>query len=257
MSISHMYSHAITRKPGSNFAEGITTSRLGPPSYELMLEQYVAYITTLRALGLEVIVLDPLPDYPDSYFIEDTAVVTPEIAVITNPGAVPRGGEQDSIDPILARFRRTVRIQPPGTLEGGDVLVIDKQAFIGISERTNLEGASQLARILAEYGYSCTEIPVESGLHLKSGINYVGKNTLLVTEGYASIKEVEDYNQIVLERDEEYAANTLLINDCLITPKGFPSVKEKIEELGLPVIELDVSEARKMDGGLTCMSLRF
>ncbi len=251
------FTHAIVRRPGENFVQGLTTSHLGRPSYELMLKQHDEYIRTLRSLGLEVIVLDAHPDYPDAYFVEDTAVVTPDVAVITNPGAASRQGEEDTIEPVLARYRNTLRIQAPGTLDGGDVLKMGTHFFVGISERTNREGAEQLGHFLEETGNTWTGIPVDAGLHLKSSVSYVGQNTLLVTEDFADLEEFKGYDKIVLDTSEEYAGNILLINDCLIMPKGFPDTRKKLEVLSLEVIELDVSEARKMDGGLTCMSLRF
>jgi dimethylargininase len=254
--VPDMFTYAIARKPGGNFAQGLTTSDLGAPSYELIVKQHEAYTRTLRSLGLKVIVLEAQPDYPDAYFVEDTAVVTPDVAVITNPGAESRRGEEDTIKPILARYRKTVRIQAPGTVDGGAVLMVGTHSFIGISDRTNEEGAEQLGRILEEYGNSWTVVPVETGLHLKSSVNYVGRNTLLVTEEFADL-ELKAHDKITLDKAEEYAANTLLINDCLITPKGFPNTRKRLEVMGLEIVELDVSEVRKMDGGLTCMSLRF
>jgi dimethylargininase len=255
--MSNQFTHAVVRRPGENFAHGLTTSRLGTPSYELMIKQHNAYIETLRSLGLDVIVLDPQPDYPDAYFVEDTAVVTPDAAIITNPGAETRRGEEDTIEPVLARYRNTLRISAPGTLDGGDVLMVDTHFFVGISERTNKEGAEQLGSILEEFGNTWTAIPVEAGLHLKSSVSYVGKNTLLLTKEFADHHQFEGYDRIVLDPAEEYAANSLLTNDCLIMPKGFPVTRKKLEALDLEIIELNVSETRKMDGGLTCMSLRF
>jgi dimethylargininase len=255
--MSNQFIHAIVRRPGENFAQGLTTSRLGTPSYELMIKQHDAYIKTLRALGLEVIVLDPQPDYPDAYFVEDTAVVTPDAAIITNPGAETRRGEEDTIEPVLARYRITLRIGAPGTLDGGDVLMVGTHFFVGISERTNKEGAEQLGSILAEFGNTWTAIPVEASLHLKSSVTYVGKNTLLLTKEFEDHHEFKGYDRVVLDPAEEYAGNSLLINDCLIMPKGFPGTRKRLEALGLEVIELDMSEVRKMDGGLTCLSLRF
>ncbi|MCK5428790.1 MAG: hypothetical protein KAI94_04925 [Anaerolineales bacterium] len=252
-----IFTHAITRRPGENFAQGITTSDLGMPDYQRMLAQHGAYIDTLKSLGLEVLVLDALEEYPDAYFVEDTAVVIPEVAIITNPGAAARKGEQQSIEPLLSRYRQIARIQPPGTVDGGDVLLVDKHIFVGISERTNREGAEQFGDILTEYGYTWGPIAVAAGLHLKSSVNHLGGKHLLVTREFVSLEHLQMYDKIVLDEAEEYAANTLWVNDTLITPKGFPKTKKQLESLGLPIIELDVSEARKMDGGLTCMSLRF
>lgn len=252
-----MFKYAITRKPGQDFAHGITTSNLGTPSYELLLEQHSAYIETLRSLGLDVIVLDPLLDYPDAYFVEDIAVVTPDVAIITNPGADSRRGEADTIESILAEYRETLRIQAPGTVDGGDVLMVGTHFFIGISDRTNRTGAEQLTSILEAYGNALTVVSVQSGLHLKSSVNYVGQNTLLTTEGYADVDQFREYDKIVVDKSEKYAANTVLIDNSLIIPKGFPKTRERLLTLDLNIIELDVSEMRKMDGGLTCMSVRF
>ena len=255
--MSKMFTYAIVRKPGDDFARGSTTSKLGTPRYELITKQHEAYIKALSSLGLEVIVLEALPNYPDAYFVEDTAIVTPDVAIITNPGNKDRQGEENTIERALAVYRKTIRIHPPGTVDGGDVLQVDSHFFIGISERTNREGAKQLGCIFEEYRYTWVTIYVEAGLHLKSSVNYIGKNTLLITEKFAYHNKFKDYHTIIIDKTEEYAANTLLINNSLITPKGFPNTIKKLEATGLGIIELDVSEARKMDGGLTCMSLRF
>jgi dimethylargininase len=252
-----MFTHAITRKPGENFARGLTPFKHEMPSYELIVKQHEAYVETLRSFGLEVIGLDALQDYPDAHFVEDTAVVTPDVAVIANPGAASRRGEVDTIAQVLARYRKTIRIQAPGTLDGGDVLMVGTHFFIGLSERTNKEGAEQLGRILEAHGNTWTTVPVVAGLHFKSSVNYVGKNTLLVTEDFADFDELKSYDKIVVDMDEAYACNTLLVNDLLITPKGFPATRKKLERMGFEIIELDMSEARKMDGGLTCLSIRF
>jgi dimethylargininase len=252
-----MFTHAITRKPGKNFGDGITTANLRSPSYDLIIDQHNVYIAALRSIGLEVIVLDAHADYPDAYFVEDTAVVTPQVAVITNPGADARKGEVDSIEPVLSKYRKITRIRAPGTLDGGDVFIAAEHCFIGISDRTNPEGAEQLGQILEQSGYKWTPIPVTGGLHLKSGVNYIGKNTLLVTREFASRGVFDKFAKIVIDDDEELAANTLWVNDTLLMSEGFPKTKKRLETLGLSIIELDVSEAQKMDGGLTCMSIRF
>jgi dimethylargininase len=252
-----MFTYAIVRTPGTNFARGITTANLGMPDYPQMVQQHQAYTQTLMSMGLEVIVLDAEPRFPDAYFVEDVAVVTPQVAIITNPGAQARKGEEDSLVGVLARYRPIARILPPGTLDGGDVLIIGSQIFIGISARTNLQGASQMGQILAGYGYHWTPVPIAAGLHLKSSVNHIGKSTLLICEDFAKRDEFVDYLKIIVPKNEEYAANTLWINDHLIMPYGFPQTKQRLVATGLPVVELDVSEARKMDGGLTCMSLRF
>lgn len=253
-----MFTHAITRKPGENFARGLTTTVSSEPAdYGLLLKQHEAYLAALSAAGLEVIVLDPQPDYPDAHFVEDTAVVAPDVAVITIPGAEARRGEEESIIPVLADFRRIERIQAPGTVDGGDVLQVGNHFFIGISERTNQAGAEQLGRILQRYGHTWTTVAVGAGLHLKSSVNYVGRNTLLVTADFAAKEPLKGYQHLVLDHEETYAANTLLVNDRLLIPAGYPKTCRQLESLGLNRVELEVSEVRRMDGGLTCMSLRF
>ncbi|MBW2410598.1 MAG: amidinotransferase, partial [Deltaproteobacteria bacterium] len=195
--------------------------------------------------------------YPDAHFVEDTAVVTPDLAVIARPGASARQGEEDSIAPVLARYRNTERIVAPGTLDGGDVLMVGNHFFIGISERTNKDGAAQLGKFLEEYGNTWDAVPVGAGLHLKSSINCIGNNTLLVTEEFQKNEALQKYDKIIVTTDEKYAANTLWINDHLITPAGFPETRRRLDAAGMKVIELDMSEVRKMDGGLTCLSIRF
>jgi len=253
-----MFTHAVARKPGENFASGLTTST-NPvkPDYERILQQHAAYVATLRDIGLEIVVMDPLPDHPDAYFVEDTAVVTPDIAVITNPGADSRKGETASIGRMMSQFRDIRHIQAPGTIDGGDVLMVSKHFFIGISERTNQEGARQLGTILEEFGNTWVTVPVGAGLHFKSSVNYIGKDTLLVTQDFADHNLLNKYSQIIVDPDENYAANTLYVNDHLIVPAGFPKTRRQLEKLKFAIVEMDVSEVAKMDGGLTCMSLRF
>jgi dimethylargininase len=252
-----MFSQAIVRKPGPNFAQGITTSDLGSPDYSKMQLQHEAYTQTLRNLGLVVDVLDPLPGFPDAHFVEDAAVVVPEMAVLTFPGAKSRQGEQTAIEPILKRYRSIRKIEPPGTLDGGDVMMVERLFFIGLSDRTNRQGAEQLGRILEEFGYGWKMVTVAAGLHLKSSVNYIGSGTLLVTPEFANMEEFDPYRKIIVDPVESYASNTLWINGTLLTPKGFPNIFDKLQQLGLPLIELEMSEARKMDGGLSCLSLRF
>ncbi|MBN1163034.1 MAG: amidinotransferase [Candidatus Krumholzibacteriota bacterium] len=248
---------AVTRRPGRNPGAGITTVARGEPRVELLREQHEKYLETLRSLGLKVVELPPLPGFPDAYFVEDTAVVTPDIAVITNPGAVSRRGEAAAMEEVLGRYHAVRRILPPGTLDGGDVLKAERHFFIGISERTNLEGARQLGEILEEYGNTWIPVRVEEGLHLKSGVSYLGDETLLLTEELAGRDLFKAYGRIVTAKNEDYAANMLSINGSMIVPRGFPATREKLEALGRDIIELDTSEIRKMDGGLSCMSIRW
>ena len=250
-----MYSKAIVRRPGRNFANGITTSSLGKPDYEKALEQHSAYCDTLERCGVELTILEADERYPDGCFVEDTAVVNSKVAVVTHPGAAARLGEEVEISQVLSGFRTLETIAFPGTLEGGDILKVENHYFIGLSGRTNKEGADQLAAILSKYGFTSSEIKVEAGLHLKSDIAYLGKGNFISTPAFS--KMIYPANTIILDQDECYSANCLLVNDILLIPKGFPESKTKIADLGYNIIELEMSEFRKMDGGLTCLSLLF
>ena len=250
-----MYTKAIVRRPGRNFAEGITIANLGKPDFEKALEQHSAYCDALTGCGLELLVLEADERYPDGCFVEDTAIVTGETAVITRPGAASRMGEEAEISEILSEFRKIETIKLPGTLDGGDVLRVEDHFFIGISGRTNSDGAMQLSAILSKYGYTASEIEVGSGLHLKSGVAYLGKGNFISVEGFSKIAGPSVI--IISDQEENYSANCVKVNDCLLIPKGFPKSKNKIIKLGYYIIELDMSEFRKMDGGLTCLSLLF
>src|SRR3954470_2925609 len=185
-----MFTRAILRCPGADFAAGITTASLGAPDRARMLAQHAAYATTLRALGLAVDVLDPLPGFPDAYFVEDVAVIVPEIAVIARPGALARRGEVEAIAPVVARHREVVTLEEPATLDGGDVLIVHRDVLVGVSARTNAAGAAQLARFLERHGYRVRPVPVAAGLHLKSSVSFLGGDTLLVAEGFATAPQL-------------------------------------------------------------------
>ena len=162
-------------------------------------------------------------------------------------------GEEAEISEILSEFRKIETIRFPGTLDGGDVLRVENHFFIGISGRTNREGARQLSSILSKYGFTASETEVGEGLHLKSGIAYLGKGNFISAVGFSKI--TGSSRVIILNQEESYYANCLQVNDFLMIPKGFPKAKKNILELGDKAIELDMSEFRKMDGGLTCLSL--
>src|SRR5690349_23599157 len=207
--LGRVLTEAIVRRPGPDFARGLTTAGLGKPDAARMLAQHAAYAGALRALGLEVEVLEPLPGFPDAYFVEDVAVVVPELAVVARPGAPSRLGEADAIGPALARRRKLARIEAPATLEGGDVLVAGRTVFVGLSARTNAQGAAQLARLLEPHGYRTVTVPVAAGLHLKSSVSWLGGDLLLLGERFASRPEFHAFRRIVLDEPAEPACNTL------------------------------------------------
>lgn len=252
---------AIVRGPGSNFAAGLTSVDLGQPDLNRTREQHDAYCMALESCGLELIRLAPDEEHPDSTFVEDTAVLTPRGAVITRPGAASRLGEITSIEPVLREHFVDVQfIRGASTVDGGDVCDAGEHFFIGISERTNEAGAEQLARVLESFGYSWSLIDIRGTsniLHLKSGLAYLGGKRLVIIEAFRNFEEFSGYDVIFVNKAEEYAANCVRVNGKVLVAAGFDDTNRKLEQLGYQTIALDMSEFQKMDGGLSCLSLRF
>lgn len=253
-----MFTRALLRKPCRNIIHGLSTAGLGVPDYEKALTQHAAYADALRACGVEVTTLAADENYPDSVFIEDTAVLSERVAIITRPGAASRQGEEVAVAESLHWvFEQLEYIIPPGTLEGGDVLRAGDQFFIGISARTNAAGAGQLAVILGKHGYSAIQVPLQQVLHLKTGIAYLENNRLLAGGEFVNHPQLKQFQIIPIADDEASAANSIWVNDRVLVPAGFPKTIQAIEKLGYETVPLDVSEFRKLDGGLSCLSLRF
>jgi dimethylargininase len=257
----HMFTKAIVRPPGSNFAGGLTRVDLGSPQLKRALEQHDAYCKVLESCGVEIVSLPPDEARPDSTFVEDTAILTPRGAVITRPGAESRRGEIEAIQPVLRDHYKEVHfIREPGTVDGGDICEVGEHFFIGISERTNSAGAEQLARVLESWGYSWSLIDIRGTsniLHLKSGLAFLGGNRLFLIDELREFEEFSGYDVVFVNKAEEYAANCLGINGKVLIASGFGETKNKLEQLGYQTIALDMSEFQKMDGGLSCLSLRF
>jgi len=256
------FTRAIVRPPTSNFADGLTSVALGVPDYQLAIEQHENYCQALVDCGLEVIPLPPDERYPDATFVEDTAVLAGKFALITNPGAVSRKGEETEIAKVLEGFYETMcAIQAPGTLDGGDICDADGHFFIGISHRTNIQGAEQLAGFLKQHGYTSTMIDIRNTLgilHLKSGIAYLGDGNMLVTRSFSQHEALQSYKRLVVPSDcEAYAANCIRVNNYVLFAEGFPVTQHLLESTGYALKVLEVSEFEKMDGGLSCLSLRF
>lgn len=253
-----MFTNAIVRTPCQNMTSGITSANLGSPIFELAQLQHERYIRALESCGVSVTVLEPEEDYPDSTFVEDTALITPECAIITNPGAQSRKGETDSIAAALAPFYSELeQIQAPGTLDAGDVMMTGSHYFIGLSERTNQAGAEQLIGILEKYGMTGSTVNMRGILHLKTGLSYLENNHLVIASGFKNEAQFAEFNHIPIDDGESYAANCIWVNDTVIIPAGFPKAQAAIESLGFNTIALDMSEFQKLDGGLSCLSLRF
>jgi dimethylargininase len=256
-----MFAKAIVKDPGSNFAAGLTSVALGTPVFERVLQQHKAYCMALEVCGLEVLRLTADEKHPDSTFVEDTAVLTPRGAVITRPGHASRLGEIEAIEPVLRQhYSHPHSIVAPGTVDGGDVCEAGEHFFIGVSRRTNEEGADQLARLLESFGYSSSLIDIRglsNILHLKSGLAYLGDKHLLVIEALRNRREISAYDLISVRSAEEYAANCLAVNGKVLIAAGFDETKNQLEHVGYETIALEMSEFQKMDGGLSCLSLRF
>jgi dimethylargininase len=256
-----VFTHAIVRLPGTNFAQGLTSVQMGVPLYDRVLQQHAHYCDALRACGLTITTLDADLDHPDSTFVEDTAVVTAHSAILTRPGARSREGEVAAIRPALCCFFSAVReIEAPGTVDGGDICEAEDQFFLGLSQRTNEEGARQLAALLAEEGYGSAIVDVremKSILHLKSGISYIGDRTLVVMEEMADHELFQGYELIRVSAQESYGANCVRVNDRVLVAAGFPLLTAELSARGFHPLVLEMSEFQKMNGGLSCLSLRF
>lgn len=254
-----MFTRAIVREPCKNIAQGLTAANLGTPDYEKAMIQHSNYVQALRDCGLEVLKLQADEDYPDSVFIEDIALLTPCFAVITNPGAPSRRGETAGIREVLQEFYEDIfEIQHPGTLEAGDVMKVGDHYFIGLSKRTNREGAEQLIALLDKFRLSGSTVELQNLLHLKTGVSYLENNTMLVAPELKESELFDNYCCIEVQPEETYAANCIWVNGTIIVPKGYPVTLQKIKDAGFDrMLAVDTSEFRKLDGGLSCLSLRF
>lgn len=256
------FKHTIVRRPGRSLANGITSApELGQPVYENAIKQHDVYIETLKTCGVDVTVLEASEEFPDSCFVEDNALCTPKVAIISRPGAATRQREVQMPDlrEALGKFYENIEeITAPGTIEPGDIAMVGEHYLIGLSDRTNEEGARQMIAFLEQYGMSGEMVEMKDMLHFKTGMSYIENNTVLVLDTFASNPVFDRFEKVIVPSDEAYAANSIWINDTIITPAGYPQVKAKLEALGkYRVVECDTSEYRKVDGGLSCLSLRF
>ncbi|MHB8584158.1 MAG: dimethylarginine dimethylaminohydrolase family protein, partial [Gammaproteobacteria bacterium] len=211
----------------------------------------------LEQLGCKLIRLPAEAELPDSVFVEDTAIVLDELAVITRPGAESRRAETASVADVLSQYRRLFQIQPPGTLDGGDVLRIGKILYVGLSNRSNREGIEQLQLILQPFGYVVNAMKLHDCLHLKSAVTQVTADTLLINRAWTDAHVFDDFQLIDVVSSEPFAANALLVGDTVIHPRAFPQTRERLEENGIQVRTVDASELAKAEGGMTCSSIIF
>jgi dimethylargininase len=219
--------------------------------------QHRAYVDTLVALGCKVETLPPLPENPDAVFVEDTAVVLDEIAVITRPGAESRRGEVDSSAAALARHRKLAYIEAPGTLDGGDVLTVGRTLYVGLSARSSKDGVEQMRAHLKPHGYEVRGVELHGCLHLKTAVTQVAERTLLMNPAWVDEADFKGMDFIHVDLLEPPAANAVRIGEALIYAQSFPRTLERLQQRGLRVHAVDMSETEKAEGGVTCCSLIF
>ena len=256
------FNNAIVRLPGPNFSEGLTTSTSkSAPDVNKALAQHAAYCNALKECGLDLTMIEANPQFPDGTFVEDTFVIAERVAIATRPGANTRQGEVASVAKALRRFKpQWEQIEAPGTVDGGDICQADEHFLIGLSARTNEAGAAQLAAILARHRYTASTVDIRGNatlLHLKSGIAYLGERRFLVVQGLPAIDAIADADRIEVAQSEAYAANCVRVNDQVLIAAGFPGVATALKTSGIRTRALEMSEFAKMDGGLSCLSLRF
>jgi dimethylargininase len=249
---------ALTRQVSQSFEHCLLTHLEHQPiDLQLARKQHAAYEQILAEHGCQILQLPEQPDMPDAVFVEDIALVFDELAVIARPGAAVRRLEVLSVMQALRAYRPVFTIEDPGTLDGGDVLWIDRTLYVGLSSRTNSEGIGQLEQLAAPSGYRIVTVPVEGCLHLKSAVTQVGAGVLLLHPGWIDATLFAGFKLLEVDPDEPLAANALLVDETVIYPQAFPATKNRLVSSGIRVQVVDVSELGKAEGGVTCCSLIF
>jgi len=249
---------AITREvsPSINDCE-LTFHARQPINVAKAIAQHKAYQDLLTELGVDVVSLPAEPALPDAVFVEDPALVVDEVAIVSIMGAATRRQESKSLADVLSRYRPIKYLVVPATLDGGDVLRINRLLLAGLSRRTNAEGIKQLRKAVEPYGYDVQAIEVKGCLHLKSACSYIGNNTLLVSRSLIDMQPLQQFEVIDVAVDEPAAANALLVKDVVIMAASFPKTRVRLEERGFYVRAIDMSELQKAEAGVTCTSLIF
>jgi dimethylargininase len=247
---------ALTRAVSDAIVRCELTHRARAPiDVALARAQHAAYEDTLCAAGCEVRRVAPAPDLPDAVFVEDTAVVLPEVAVLTRPGAESRRAELSAVEAALAPHRALVRVEAPATLDGGDVLVVGRRVFVGRSSRTNDAGVDRLRALLCPLGYAVEPVAVHGCLHLKSAVTALSDTMLLINRAWTRADAFREFDLVDVHPFEPDAANVLRVGEALIYPAEFPRTLERLERRGLPPRTVPASELAKAEGAVTCCSL--
>jgi len=257
--LSHRFDLAVTRLPAETVANGLRDRDIGDPDAATFRAEHAAYRRALESAGVDVVCLSALEAFPDSVFVEDPALCLPGFAILLRPGAESRRGEAEPLRDALADAGlRIIDLPAGGFVDGGDILVTDKEVVIGLSARTDAAGANALAEILAAEGFESRIVSTPTGiLHLKTGCATLGGDRLLVDAALLHGDIFKDYNLLPVPDGERYAANVIRVNDLVLVPQGYPRTEALLVDAGYAVRAVPTGEARKLDGGLSCMSLRI
>jgi len=260
--VSHAtrFSHAICRRPGPDIAQGLRAVDVGDPDPTQFAADHAAYVAALGAAGMAVTLLDPLPGFPDAMFVEDTAICLPEAAILMRPGAQSRAGEAAHMAPALRAFygEALMTLEPPARIEGGDVLIAPEEVMVGLSARTDRAGVAALDAALSQIGHRLRVVDTPPGvLHFKTDCSLIDDETILSTDRLAASGCFAGYRVIAVAEGEEPVANAIRVNGDLLVPNGYPRTADLLASAGFPVKLMANAEAAKLDGGLSCLSLRF
>lgn len=256
---SYTFSHAVCRKPSRSITKGLRAVDIGAPDLDVFAAHHADYVAALRSTGADVTVLEPLEAFPDSVFVEDAALCLQEGAVIMRPGAPSRLGEAAEMAPHLEKlYGDVLRIEGDGFIEGGDILTTEREILIGLSARTDKAGVEEFAGLVDRWGYKVRIVDTPEGvLHFKTDCSLLDGETILATERLDASGCFEGYKVIHTAEGEEACANTIRFNNLVIMPAGFPKTRDRLTGAGYEVREIGNSEAAKLDGGMSCLSLRF
>ena len=256
---SYTFTHAIARKPSARIVDGLRAVDTGTPDLRQFQQDHAHYVSLLASTGAEVSVLESLDEFPDSVFVEDAALCLPEVAIAMRPGAPSRVGEAAAMAPVLSGFYDDViSIVGPGFIDGGDILVSESEILVGRSARTDAAGIAELAQITSQWNYQVREVETPAGvLHFKTDCSLMDEETVLATRRLSDSGCFDGYRIISTAEGENAAANAIRFNELVIMPAGFPRTAEKLDAAGYAVREVGNTEAAKLDGGMSCLSLRF
>ncbi len=258
MSTATKFTHAITRKPAQSVENGLRAEDQGNPSAKAFANHHALYITALQETGAEVVTLAALEEFPDSVFVEDAALCLPQGAIVTRPGAPSRLGEAAAMEPTLRSLYSDVRVVEDGFIEGGDILVTEREILVGLSARTNSAGVASLQALVSDWGWTVRELQTPPDvLHFKTDCGLLDSKTILSTDRLAESGCFEGYRVLRVAEGEEACANCVRFNDVVLFPKGFPKTAALLRNEGYTLAELPNDEAAKIDGGMSCLSLRF